>query len=95
MLANIMKLGTARHRSNGYTREFKAAMALWTCLILMTPQTASAYIDPGAGSFMVQAMLAMLAGIVVTGRLYWAKIKSMLGLGSSSSDDDDDQDDDD
>ena len=34
-----------------------------------------AYIDPGAGSFVIQALLATIAGIAVMGRLYWSKIK--------------------
>ena len=48
-----------------------------------------AYIDPGTGSFLIQALIAALAGIGITGRLYWTKIKSMLGMGSKSNDDED------
>ena len=47
-----------------------------------------AYLDPGSGSFVVQALIAMFAGIAVTVRLYWAKIRSLLGMGSARSDDD-------
>jgi hypothetical protein len=47
-----------------------------------------AYIDPGAGSFVVQALIAMVAGIAVTGRLYWTKIKTMLGIASRDDDED-------
>jgi uncharacterized integral membrane protein len=53
-----------------------------------------AYLDPGSGSFVVQALIAMFAGIAVTSRIYWSKIKSVLGF-SSSSDLDDDEDEDD
>ena len=54
-----------------------------------------AYLDPGAGSFMIQALVAALAGIAVTTRLYWTKIKSMLGMATPDEDDlDDDLDDD-
>ena len=49
-----------------------------------------AYIDPGAGSFVVRALVAMVAGIAVTARVYWSKIKSMLGFATSNEDDDDD-----
>lgn len=52
-----------------------------------------AYIDPGSGSFMIQALIATLAGVGVTGRLYWAKIKSMLGMASRSDAEDLDPDD--
>ena len=53
-----------------------------------------AYLDPGSGSFVVQALIAMFAGIAVTSRIYWSKIKSVLGF-SSSSDLDDGEDEDD
>ena len=48
-----------------------------------------AYIDPGTGSFVAQAVIAMIAGIAVTARLYWTKIKSMLGLSSMDNYDED------
>ena len=51
-----------------------------------------AYLDPGSGSFVVQALIAMFAGIIVTSRMYWSKIKSFLGLTSAIDDDDEDED---
>jgi hypothetical protein len=47
-----------------------------------------AYLDPGSGSFILQALIATLAGALVAANIYWQKIKSFLGL---SSDDDDEQ----
>ena len=47
-----------------------------------------AYLDPGSGSFVVQALIAMFAGIAVTLRLYWARLMSLLGMGSAEGDDD-------
>ena len=47
-----------------------------------------AYIDPGSGSFILQALIATLAGALVAVNIYWRKIKSFLGL---SGDDDDEQ----
>ena len=41
-----------------------------------------AYVDPGAGSFVLQALLATIAGIIVTVNVYWQKIKTLLGFGS-------------
>jgi hypothetical protein len=41
-----------------------------------------AYIDPGTGSVLVQALIAAIAGIAVTTRLYWERIKVFLGLAS-------------
>jgi hypothetical protein len=48
-----------------------------------------AYIDPGTGSFVAQAVVAAIAGVAVAGRLYWSKIKSMLGMATVSDDDED------
>ena len=49
-------------------------------LILVIPQPAFAYLDPGTGSMMLQVLLAGLAGLLVVLRLYWKKIKAFLGL---------------
>lgn len=49
-----------------------------------------AYLDPGSGSFVVQALIAMFAGVAVTVRLYWHKIKAFLGLGPEVDEDDED-----
>ena len=37
-----------------------------------------AYIDPGSGSFLVQALVATAAGLAVAGRRYWTEIKAFL-----------------
>ena len=47
-----------------------------------------AYIDPGSGSFILQALIAALAGALVAVNIYWQKIKRFFGL---SSDGDDEQ----
>ena len=48
-----------------------------------------AYLDPGAGSFVIQALVAMLAGVAVTVKVYWQRIKVFLGLASPNDDEDD------
>lgn len=45
-----------------------------------------AYIDPGAGSFLLQALVAAMAGIIVTVNIYWEKIKTLFGIGSKPDD---------
>lgn len=47
-----------------------------------------AYIDPGAGSFVVQALVATLAGVAVALRLYWRKVKTLFGASAEAEDDD-------
>ncbi len=49
-----------------------------------------AYIDPGAGSFLIQALVAAAAGIAVTVRLYWSRIRRLFGLGGHPDANEDD-----
>jgi hypothetical protein len=39
------------------------------------------YLDPGAGSMILQALAAGIAGLAVTGKLYWGRIKRALRFG--------------
>ena len=39
------------------------------------------YLDPGAGSMLLQALAGGLAGLAVVGKLYWARIKRALRIG--------------
>ena len=43
--------------------------------MLFSTRPAHAYIDPGTGSVILQAILGGVAGIFLFGRLYWTKIK--------------------
>jgi len=36
---------------------------------------AYAYIDPGSGSIVIQAIIGALVGVVITLKLYWYKLK--------------------
>jgi DUF1365 family protein len=45
-------------------------------LVLITPQSAWAYLDPGTGSYVIQLALAALLGAMVTLRLYWKRVKN-------------------
>ncbi len=40
-----------------------------------------AYLDPGTGSMILQAIAAGLAGVAVAGKLYWRRLKSLLRIG--------------
>ena len=62
-------------------------------ILVASPAAASsgpllAYVDPGAGSFLLQALVAAMAGIIVTVNIYWQKIKTLLGMGSKTDDSD-------
>ncbi len=45
-----------------------------------------AYLDPGAGSFVIQAVVATLAGVAVAIRAYWSRIKGFFGAQTTDSD---------
>jgi hypothetical protein len=47
-----------------------------------------AYVDPGSGSFILQALVAALAGLAVAINAYWRKIKQVLGFGAPKQDED-------
>lgn len=42
---------------------------------LIFPHVAYAYIDPGSGSYILQVILAVLAGLAISIRTYWTKLK--------------------
>jgi hypothetical protein len=46
--------------------------------VLSYTAPASAYLDPGTGSMMLQALLGGIAGAAVVGRLYWHRMKSFM-----------------
>jgi hypothetical protein len=45
---------------------------------LATASTAHAYLDPGTGSMILQIAMGGLAGLLVIGKLYWAKFSSIF-----------------
>lgn len=49
------------------------ALMLLACLLLM-PAKAEAYLDPGAGSAILQGLIAAIAGLLVVGKLYWRQL---------------------
>lgn len=47
-------------------------------LMLVAPRDAAAYIDPGAGSMILQLLLGGVAGIMVIGKLYYRRLLSFF-----------------
>lgn len=55
-------------------------------LFLVTfSQQASAYLDPGTGSMILQGIIAGIAVVGFTIKSYWYKIRGFFGKGGSSS----------
>lgn len=50
-------------------------------LLLAVATPAHAYIDPSAGSLLLQLILGGVAGVLVAVRLYWKRFTGLLGRG--------------
>tara|TARA_Y100001970_G_scaffold182041_1_gene221548 strand:- start:19350 stop:19592 length:243 start_codon:yes stop_codon:yes gene_type:complete len=49
-------------------------------IYFLTIVKAHAYLDPGTGSIILQALLGLIAAIGATSSFYWKKIKSKIKL---------------
>jgi len=48
--------------------------------LFFTFSSAHAYLDPGTGSIIVQALIGFLAAVAVALKLYWHKFLRFLGI---------------
>ena len=55
-----------------------ALLTVITCYLIFASAPAYAYLDPGTGSMMLQALIGALAGGLVMARNYWTKIKGFF-----------------
>lgn len=60
--------------------------ALLGVVAVLVPTEAHAYIDPGTGSYVVQAIVAAVAGGAMALRMYWDRVKAFLRGGASEDD---------
>jgi len=61
-----------------YSFHFVPAMfAFALIVVLFSEKVAYAYIDPGTGSMILQAVLAAIVGSAVAIKIFWRKIKSL------------------
>ena len=56
-------------------KNFLVFTILFIALIVL-PSKASAYLDPGTGSLLVQVIIAAFATILITIKMFWGKIKN-------------------
>jgi hypothetical protein len=61
---------------------FAAALLVF----LATPSTAHAYLDPGSGSLLWQALIAALFGGMFYFRRFIAQVKAWIGVGRKTAD---------
>lgn len=53
-------------------------MAIFWALMAFLPAPAYAYLDPGTGTMIVQAVVAGIAGALVTIKIYWVTVSSWV-----------------
>lgn len=58
--------------------------ALLVLVALVTATPAHAYLDPGTGSIVLQAVIATVAAAAVGLKLYWGRLKSLFSRGRST-----------
>ena len=61
------------------TQGLRLAMVMMA--VGVSTSSASAYLDPGTGSVLLQLLLGGAAGIAVAVKLYWHKLLSFMGAG--------------
>jgi hypothetical protein len=65
-------------------------LVLCSAAALMFIETdAFAYLDPGTGSIILQALIAGVAGSLFVVKAYWYKLRSFLGIGPRNTETDD------
>lgn len=53
---------------------------LMAAILALASGNASAYLDPGTGSMLLQVILGGVAAVAVAVKLYWFRILSALGI---------------
>jgi hypothetical protein len=70
-------------------KKCKCLLIVWAAIIVLTSAApAYAYLDPGTGSMVYQAIMVVFLAVAATTRLWWHKIKDLLGARPSKADKD-------
>lgn len=67
----------------------KFSTGFFCILMLISVDSAFAYLDPGTGSMLLQVILGGVAAVGVALKLYWHRIRVAIGLGRKTKDPDD------
>lgn len=65
-------------RPNPPVRPALIIAGVLTALTLGAAPVQAQYLDPGAGSIIVQAVIAVVVGVAATVKLYWGRISGFL-----------------
>ena len=60
-------------------------VALLTALLVPIASPAQAYLDPGTGTMILQIILGGVAGLLVAGKLYWARLKEFFAFAAADA----------
>jgi hypothetical protein len=66
-------------------KQYSFIMMIAATFVLMSPGAAFAYLDPGTGSMILQGIIGGLAAVAVAGKIYWRRIKILLGFKENDS----------
>jgi hypothetical protein len=61
--------------------------ALLGVAAVLVPTSAQAYIDPGTGSYLIQAVVAAIAGGAMAIKVYWHNVKAYFSGGAADTKD--------
>ncbi|MDB3932110.1 hypothetical protein N9374_03430 [Candidatus Pelagibacter sp.] len=56
----------------------KILRLLYIFTLIVLPTNAFAYLDPGTGSIILQAILGFIAATIASVSIYWTKFKSLI-----------------
>jgi len=56
----------------------RKALCYALLVMLIFPENAHAYLNPGTGSFVFQLIIAALLGGLLTLKIYWSKLRSFF-----------------
>lgn len=56
----------------------RVAAVIFLLMGLVFTRPAHAYLDPGTGSMVFQAIIAVFLGVAATGKLWWSKLKGLF-----------------
>ena len=71
----------------GMTNKGVTVLIVLVCFLICYPQNARAYLDPGTGSLAFQALIGVLMAAVLTIKVWWGKLKSVVTGLSKKKDD--------
>jgi hypothetical protein len=57
-----------------------SVIAISIAFVMLSTENAYAYLDPGTGSILLQAMIATVASSLFVIKMYWYKFRSLLGF---------------